>query len=170
MTGAWGGNPTTAHELQAGVSTLTGCPRADTAHRGGGGPKYSAPRVAKEISEPVRRFIAQHVHSAAQLEVLLLLRAVPDREWSEEDVARAQVSTPGMAAQLLEDLRTRDLVSADGAPRRYRYAPPPALVAVVDDLAEAYATRRVTVVGLIFSKPSPAVTGLAEAFRFRKDR
>jgi hypothetical protein len=123
-----------------------------------------------DISEPVRRFIAQHVHSAGQLEVLLLLRAVPDREWSVEDVARAQVSTRVLADQMLKDLRRRGLVVRGGEPRRYRYAPPPELGSVIDDLAEAYATRRVTVVGLIFSKPSTAVTGLADAFRVRKDR
>lgn len=125
--------------------------------------------MAKEISEPVRRFIAQHIHSAAQLEVLLLVRAVPDREWSVAEVARAQVASPDMAEKMLEDLRGRGLVSGDGDPRRYRYRPPPEDSAVIDDLAEAYATRRVAVVGLIFSKPSSAVTGLADAFRFKRD-
>ena len=42
--------------------------------------------------------------------------------------------------------------------------------AVIDELAAAYAMRRVTVVGLIFAKPSQAVTGLADAFKLRKDR
>jgi hypothetical protein len=126
--------------------------------------------VAKEISEPVRRFIAQHVHSAAQLEVLLLLRAVPGREWSIHDVARAQVSTPDMAERMLEDLRARGLASGGGTAGRFRYAPPDGLASVIDDLAEAYATRRVAVVGLIFSKPSSAVTGLADAFRIRRGR
>jgi len=126
--------------------------------------------LAKEISEPVRRLIARHIHSAAQLEVLLLLRAVPDREWSVEDVARAQVSTRVMAEGLLEDLHARGFVAAYGEPRRYRYAPPSDCLGVIDSLAEAYATRRVAVVGLIFSKPSSAVMGLADAFRIRKDR
>lgn len=126
--------------------------------------------MAQEIAEPVRRFIAQHVHSAAQLEVLLLLRAVPDRAWTVQEVARAQVASPSMAEQMLVDLLGRELVVADGAPATYRYAPPDALVSVIDQLAEAYATRRVAVVGLIFSKPSSAVTGLADAFRIRKDR
>ena len=126
--------------------------------------------MAKEISEPVRRFIAQHVHSAAQLEVLLLLRAVPDREWSVREVARAQVATADMAERLLEDLHARGLIAVEGTSNSYRYAPPDDLSPVIDSLAEAYATRRVTVVGLIFSKPSSAVTGLAEAFRIRKTR
>jgi hypothetical protein len=126
--------------------------------------------VSKEISEPVRRFIAQHIHSAGQLEVLLLLRTVPDRDWSVDEVARAQVSGRRMAEQLLEDLRHIGLITRDQAEGRYTYAPPSGVDAVIDDLAEAYATRRVSVVALIFSKPSTAVTGLADAFRIRKDR
>jgi hypothetical protein len=126
--------------------------------------------VASEIPEPVSRLIAQHVHSAAQLEVLLLLRAAPDREWSVADVARARVSTDRLAEQLLEDLRLCGFADATGTPRRYRYAPPAELRPVIDDLAEAYATRRVAVVGLIFSKPPSAVTELADAIRIRKDR
>jgi hypothetical protein len=126
--------------------------------------------VAPDIPDSVRQFIGQHIDSAGQLEVLLLLRAVPDREWSAEEVARAQVSTRDVAEQILEDISRRGLASRDGDPRLYRYAPPAELAPVIDDLAEAYATRRVTVVGLIFSKPSSAVTGLADAFRIRKDR
>lgn len=123
-----------------------------------------------EIPEPVRRFIAQQIHSAAQLEVLLLLRTVPNRDWSIDEVARAQVSSPGMAEQLLEDLRRRGLIARDETSGRFSYAPPAALKGVVDELAEAYATRRVAVVGLIFSKPSSAVTSLADAFRLRRER
>jgi hypothetical protein len=75
-----------------------------------------------------------------------------------------------MAERLLEDLRARGLARADDERARFRYAPPDQLVPVIDDLAEAYATRRVAVVGLIFSKPSTAVTGLADAFRVRRER
>jgi hypothetical protein len=126
--------------------------------------------VASEISEPVRQFITTHIQSAGHLEVLLLLRAVPDREWSVRDVARAQVSSEKMASQLLEDLRGRGLVTRPASSDLYRYNPPGEVAPVVDGLAEAYATRRVTVIALIFSKPSSALTGLAEAFRIRKDK
>jgi hypothetical protein len=126
--------------------------------------------VPTEISEPVRRFIAQHVHSAAQLEVLLLLRAVPDRDWTVDEVARAQVSSAQMAEELLEDLRARGLIAHDEASGRFSYRPAPGVDGVIDEVADAYATRRVAVVGLIFSKPSSAVTGLADAFRIRKAR
>jgi hypothetical protein len=111
--------------------------------------------VPIEISERVRRFIAQHVHSVAQLEVLLLLQDAPDREWSIDDVARARVSTRRLAEQLLEDLRERGLIERNGTNGCFSYRPSTGLDAVVNDVASAYESRRVAVVGLIFSKPSP---------------
>lgn len=108
-----------------------------------------------EISERVRRFVAQHVHSVAQLEVLLLLRAVPGSEWSIDDVARAQVSSRHHAEQLLEDLRKRGLIERNSASGCFTYRPSTGLDAVIGDLANTYESRRVAIVGLIFSKPSP---------------
>jgi hypothetical protein len=123
--------------------------------REGWGQRYLAIAVPIEISERVRRFIAQHVHSVAQLEVLLLLCAVPGREWSIDDVARARVSTPRLAEQLLEDLRERGLIARNTASGHFSYRPSAGLDAVLTDLAKLYERRRVAVVGLIFSKSSP---------------
>ena len=112
--------------------------------------------MTTKIPEPVRRFVRDQIHSAGQLEVLLLLRAAPNREWSVEEVARAQVATVHMAERHLEDLQRRRLVLAVGHPPRYRYGPSAGVTDVIDALADAYATRRVTVIGLIFSTPSPS--------------
>ncbi len=115
----------------------------------------------------MRRFIASHIVSVAQLEVLLLLRAAADKEWTAGEVARALVTQPEAAAGWLDDLLGRGLATeSDG---RYRYATPGADVEqTVDALAESYAKYRVAVIGLIFGKPSEGVTRLADAFRIRR--
>jgi len=118
------------------------------------------------ISEPVRRFIAGHLESVAQLEVLLLLRAAPARWWTAEEVARAQVTRPQAALGFLSHLSAAGLLERDG--ERFRYAPPGGLPAVVDELAACYATRRPTVVGIILAGPDEAVASLADAFRLRR--
>jgi hypothetical protein len=121
------------------------------------------------VSTSVRGFIASHIVSVAQLEVLLLLRAASDKEWTATEVARALVTQPEAAAGWLEDLRQRGL--AIQSEDRYRYAPVSVeLDQIVDDLAESYAKYRVAVVGLIFAKPSEGVTRLADAFRIRRRR
>jgi hypothetical protein len=121
------------------------------------------------VPAPVRGFIASHIVSVAQLEVLLLLRAATDKQWSASEVARALVTQPEAAAGWLEDLRSRGLASrSEGS---YRYAPAnPELDQIVDALAESYANYRVAVIGLIFARPSERITSFADAFRIRRRR
>lgn len=120
------------------------------------------------IPAPVQRFIASHIVSVAQLEVLLLLRAAADKEWTATEVARALVTQSEAASGWLDDLNGRELATESGG--RFRYAPPDAEVErTVDALAESYAKYRVAVIGLIFGRPSEGVTRLADAFRIRRN-
>jgi hypothetical protein len=119
-----------------------------------------------DVTDDARRLITEHIHSVEQLEVLLLLRAAPDKEWSAAEVARALVSQPDTAETRLADLARRRLLKRKDD--TYRYAPVAKTDKAVGDLATAYATRRTTVIGLIFSKPSDAVTSFSDAFRLRR--
>jgi hypothetical protein len=121
------------------------------------------------VPAPVRGFIASHIVSVAQLEVLLLLRAAADKGWTAGEVARALVTQHEAAAGWLEDLTERGLARREDA--RYRYAPvTPEIEGIVDALAESYANYRVAVISLIFAGPSEGVTRLADAFRIRRKR
>jgi hypothetical protein len=121
------------------------------------------------VPGPVRHFIASHIVSVAQLEVLLLLRAAADKEWTAAEVARALVTQPEAAAGWLDDLTERGLASQSAG--RHRYAPADAEVeGTVDALAESYAKYRVAVIGLIFARPSDRLTQFADAFRIRRRR
>jgi hypothetical protein len=41
------------------------------------------------VPAPVRRFIAGHIESVGQLEVLLLLRAAADKQWTTDELAES---------------------------------------------------------------------------------
>jgi DNA-binding IclR family transcriptional regulator len=102
-----------------------------------------------------------------QLEVLLLLRAAADKEWTANEVARAVVTQPPSALGWLRQLVADGLVTQTG--ERFRYGPRDlAAERAVDQLADSYAKYRVAVVGLIFSKPSEDVRAFSEAFRLRR--
>jgi hypothetical protein len=119
------------------------------------------------ITERVRRLIADHISSVEQLEILLLLREAADRDWTAEQVNERIRSSLSSVAARLADLETRGfIVRAEGG---YRYGPPAAEAAGVDDLAAAYAERRYTVIELIFSRPSDKLRIFARAFRLRGD-
>ena len=124
-----------------------------------------------ELPETVRCFIIDHVESVEQLEILLLLFRRPEEAWSAEGVARELRISELSAGERLEDLNRDGLVARvhDGVAEAYRYSAQDAqLDESVRGLASAYAERRVTVINLIFSKPTDKIRTFANAFRFWK--
>ena len=124
-----------------------------------------------QIDKAVRDFIALYIDSVELLEILLLLRAAPEKEWRADEVAKALTSTPDSTQLRLHDLARKDLARMTGGEQEsFRYSPASEDVDLrVDQVAEAYAKRRTTVIGLIFSGPSEGVRGFADAFKLRED-
>jgi hypothetical protein len=146
------------------------------------------------VPPEVASFLADNIDSVLELELLLLLRAEPARLWSAADLAQELKIDPAFAAAQLEKFRQRKLLSAAAAAAAaaaadpaepgveaagrtdqtipaYRYAPEsPALDAIVAAVAATYASHRVTMIGLIFSKPTSTLKTFADAFRIRKDK
>lgn len=121
------------------------------------------------VPTPVRRFIARHIESVEQLEVLLLLRGAADKSWTAAEAARALVIQPDSAADWLVKLSSHRLLAREGP--AYRFAPSSEEAErTIDGLAESYAKYRVAVIGLIFSKPSERVTVFSDAFRLRRPK
>ena len=123
-----------------------------------------------EIPRHVRDFIARNLTAVEELDVLLLLRAVPDKDWTLEDVRRALTTSVESAELRAEHLVRAGLVRRSEEGSSYRYAPRDSETArTIDDLAEAYAKRRVSVIGLIFAGPSDSVRSFSDAFRLREE-
>jgi hypothetical protein len=122
-----------------------------------------------ELSDEVRRFIAEHIDSAEQLEILLLLHRTPEREWTALDVSQAVYTVPASATMRLESLVAGGFVVSNGAADpRYRYDPGDGpLRNQVDVLAEAYRADRVAVIKLIFAQPPDPLQSFADAFKLR---
>jgi hypothetical protein len=117
----------------------------------------------------VEQFIAEHINSVEQLEVLLLLHDQPSEEWTAATVAKQLYIDPGSAGRRLADWHARGLLSVSGeSDPSYGFAPEKSeLQRTVRDLASSYAERRVTVTNLIFSKPTDHISVFADAFRIR---
>jgi hypothetical protein len=125
--------------------------------------------ITRGVPENVRRFVFEHIHSVAQLEVLLHLRR--DRgERSAHPIGRELRLPDELVAAHLEDLEQRGLLRSRPATERlYRYDPSTgALADAVDGLATAYEVQRARVVDMIFSKPQEALMEFADAFRLRR--
>jgi hypothetical protein len=157
------------------VSPLYGMAPGHPAHYGGFGTTRVPPvrgRRAVEAKLPahVEEFIANNLDSVEMLDVLLLVRRHRDRAWIPEQVSERLYTTPRSAANRLEALAACGLVTVkeDGAHAAYTYSPRSGeLERVAADLEQAYSTRRITVINLIFSKPSAHLRTFADAFRIR---
>lgn len=117
------------------------------------------------LPESVVRFIAEHIDSTSQLDALLLLRAAPDKSWTAHEVGRALVTGDNAAEIHLQHLCTVGL--AERAGESFTYSPG-RTDRTVDQLADAYAKRRHTVIAVIYSSDSRTVHTISEAFRLRR--
>lgn len=127
--------------------------------------------MSDAFPEEIRQFLAEHISSVAQLEVLLLLRGEPDRAWTADEVSTALATTSEMATEQLSDLQNRGLVaSTAGNSPAWQYKPATAeLDERVGRLDQTYNERRVAVITVIYSQPLDKVRTFADAFRLRKD-
>jgi predicted transcriptional regulator len=131
------------------------------------------------IPARVKQLITEHVDSVMQLEVLLLLAGQAGqaaRVWTAAELAQHMRVDAAWVESTLRGMTGKGLVavtdaSGGGGVPQFRYEPRTAeLGAAVNELAEAYADRRVTVISLIFAKPTDKLRSFADAFRLRKDR
>jgi hypothetical protein len=121
-----------------------------------------------EIPKDVTDFIAAHIDSVVRLEVLLLLHARPGVSMEAADIARELRIDTDWTKTALEALEAIGVLARDAS--RYRYAPrTPELAQTMDALSHAYADRRVSIISLIFSRPTDPIRHFTDAFRFRKD-
>jgi hypothetical protein len=140
-----------------------------------------SPEPVPESPVPPRvaQFIAERIDSVMQLETLLLIASQRHVLWTASMLAQEwRVDPAWLEAQLrsmtsagLLETAGGDAGGGGGQDAQFRYAPRTQdLAGTVDDLARAYADRRVTVIGMIFSTPLDKIRSFADAFRFRKDK
>jgi len=125
---------------------------------------------AHSIPPEVRQFIAIHIHSIEQLEVLLVLCENSAKSWSAAEVYRKVQSSEKSVTDCLESFRYSGLatLSPEGL---YRFSPDEAgLNGIASALSQAYRERRVSVIECIYKRPSDTIQNFANAFRLRKER
>ena len=125
------------------------------------------------LPDEVRRFIATNIRSVAQLELLLTLRAEPDRWFTADEVSRSLYMAEEPTVAQLAELEAGGLLAkdaADGGPR-YRYLPQnQESVRLVDQLADLYHNRRLAITNAIYAGPTERIQIFSDAFRLRKDK
>lgn len=124
-----------------------------------------------DLPEEIRQFIAAHVTSVAQLELLLLLRSEREREWTASEVGRALYADTNGITEQLNELLAKGLLYVTHTPEaRYRYRPDGDTDTLIGRLATLYQERRVAVISLIYAEPTHKARSFADAFRIRTEK
>ena len=128
------------------------------------------PMAPVRISAAARAFLAAHIHSIMQLELLLLVHRDPATAWSAQDASRELRSPVGWVEAQLVDFAGQGLLRFDGGdPGTFRYDRDARQTAAIDELARLYPGRRTSIIKLIFSPPTRDVQSFSDAFRIRDD-
>ncbi|MFP5220407.1 MAG: helix-turn-helix domain-containing protein [Actinomycetes bacterium] len=120
-----------------------------------------------DLPPVVQAFLDEHIFSASQLEVLLLLREEPGRSWSLAEVSRRTALPQSSLGPWLDAFVSRGLLSRDGD--TYRFAPADRrLEEAVAEVADVYKRRRTTVSRYIYARTQDPLVRFADAFRLRR--
>ncbi len=124
----------------------------------------------EDITREVRAFITTHILSVEALEVLLLLHRERERVWTADEVQEVICSSvPSITAKLEHFATIGTLTVKQGSPRTYQYrAASPEREAQITGLAEAYRSRRVSVLQLIYADRSDDLRAFSDAFKISR--
>lgn len=123
----------------------------------------------KPISPQLRQFLANHIKSVEQLEILCLLGEEPSRSWSVAETYRCILSTEKSVQEGLQHFVAHNLFASEPE-GRFRFAPKASdLNAAARDLIKTYRERRVAIIEMIYRNPTESARHFADAFRLRKE-
>jgi predicted ArsR family transcriptional regulator len=120
------------------------------------------------LSPHIRELIARAFDSVEAVEIVMLLRRSPETFWGAPAVAEQLGIALKTAQAKLDALHHHGIVTVGERTGAFRYAPKDdTLKAGIDDLAAAYADRRVSVINTIYSANLERLRAFSNAFRVK---
>jgi hypothetical protein len=123
------------------------------------------------VPPPVHAFVAEHIHSLDELQLLMALIQTPDRWWDATAAARELGLALAVARRGLDALASRNLLDIRiTGDVRYQFRPgTDALRAAARAAEDAYRTNPLAVVTLVAQTGRRGLRDFADAFRLRRD-
>lgn len=119
------------------------------------------------IPADVRAFIVEHIHSIAEMEMLLLLRANPAAQWTADQIARRIYTPEPTVAKALERMCGEGFLAC--AENLYRYdVRDDARRDLVDRMATLYSSHLIPVTNVIHDRDRH-LREFSDAFKLKKE-
>lgn len=124
------------------------------------------------VPDDVRKLLTEHVRSLMALELLLLVCAQGEREWSALDLERELRSSREWTDLELRHLVGSGLITAiEGQPPRFRcHVHATDAKDAVAWLAKSYPERRFSIIQVLYPPAPGPIQSFADAFKIRKER
>lgn len=121
-----------------------------------------------DLPSSIRAFLARHIRSVEQLEILLLFARAPGTVWSSKKVYDTILSTPHSVERWLEEMtRSNLLEKAPDSPGSYRLSSHQDVISQTGMLAELYRISPVRIIEAIYRRDTIAAQSFADAFKLK---
>lgn len=118
------------------------------------------------VPEGIRLLLSRNLHTVDHVTVLVALHDARNQAHTAESMSRTARLSQLQAAVVLDQLKTAGFASQSASGYIYHLERHDPLA--VDELAEMYHTRPVTLIRAIYDRPAAPVRSFADAFRIRK--
>jgi len=121
-----------------------------------------------DLPASIRAFLARHIRSVEQLEILLLFARAPGSVWSPKKVYDTILSTPHSVERWLEELTRNGLLEkAPDTAGSYRLSGAEEIISQTALLAEVYRVAPVRIIEAIYRRDTIAAQSFADAFKLK---
>lgn len=121
-----------------------------------------------DFPDNVREFMKNYINSVAILDLLIMIKNQPAREWTANDVSAEMRTNPSYAMLQLNQLVDAKVIekSEKGF---FRYKVDSPHHEVIEQLEEFYNLKKSSIINQIYSQPLDSLRDFANAFKIKKD-
>jgi hypothetical protein len=125
--------------------------------------------MAQAVSTELEQMIREKLSSIEQIDIVLLLRANPEKNWTAVDISRAFGTPQESTAMRLFLLASKGLIlfGGSGIPT-YRYAGDGDSGALLDELSRVRSERPEALIGIAEGAAPDPVRSFADAFKVKR--
>ena len=125
--------------------------------------------VTLGIPLEVRKFIYETIETVGHLEVLCTFLSAPGKKWNANSLQKELRSHVTIAGKQLEHLKSKGLIKDEGD-GQYGFGPDDSIKEKLShELFDLYKKSPVSIISLIYDKPTDSLKVFADAFKMKKD-
>lgn len=125
--------------------------------------------MSSDFPENVREFMRNYINSVAILELLILIKNQPHREWTATEVSAEMRTNPSYASLQLNQLVDAKVLEHTDRKGFYRYRQDSPHHEVILQLEELYHLKKSSIINQIYSQPLDSLRDFANAFKIKRD-